>query len=308
MTSLTQLVWDCKAIGGMDKMVLMGWCDQVPDGSDLAYASKETVAECIGVSEDTVLRRTKELVKGGWLIATGGKKQWKNIQTPIYQVNMELLMANPQIAAPPPQIAPPQIAAQGSRFTGSMVLGLNVPFHSTVVAQPPQSEKHKSEMKTENLKPRIVEPTPTPQPSPEPESKGHGKSKKSCPDCKEPLQRDVNHFLTCIFAKGRSTLDEYAGDILPRPKSWDEFGNTDWMKDDPHMNKFEINTGATTGKMGAEASRHGRESMAGDGKATPLPNPPVAPAPLDGDEIWDERGRTRDTPQEGHGRRHGERK
>ena len=29
MTTLTQLVWDCKAIGGMDKLILMGWVEQV---------------------------------------------------------------------------------------------------------------------------------------------------------------------------------------------------------------------------------------------------------------------------------------
>jgi len=62
MTRLAQLVWNCRAIHGMDKLVLMGWAEQVPDGSDLAYASKETVAEFLHIGVSTIQRHTKSLV------------------------------------------------------------------------------------------------------------------------------------------------------------------------------------------------------------------------------------------------------
>jgi hypothetical protein len=230
MTALAQLVWDCRAIQGMDKLVLMGWAEQVPDGSDLAYASKETVAERVGVSDDTVLRRTKELVLGGWLIATGGRKRWTNGWTPVYQVNLELLMGKPRNLRGAADCGRPQIAAQGSRFTGlSGSLGLSSsssPSFSVssgsgtgvppalLLFPPGKREKEvKREEKTENREPRTVEPKPSPTPS-------HGRRHRTCPDCGETLQRDVNHLLVC---KGKSSLDDDLGDMPPRP-SLDSMG------------------------------------------------------------------------------------
>jgi len=95
MTALAQLVWDYRTIGGMDKLVLMGWAEQVPDGSDLAYASKETVARFLDIGISTVKRHTKEFLKRGVLIDTGEQKQWKHCWTPVFQVNLESLIGQP---------------------------------------------------------------------------------------------------------------------------------------------------------------------------------------------------------------------
>ena len=67
MTKLCEMIMECRAVKGMDRLVLFGWASQLEEGNDTLYCSKETVAEAIGVSEDTVLRRTQALVKAGWL-------------------------------------------------------------------------------------------------------------------------------------------------------------------------------------------------------------------------------------------------
>ena len=90
MTVLAQVVWDCPAIRGMDKLVLMGWAEQVEDGMDVAYCSKTTVADFLGVSLDSIKRRTHALVAGGWMVDTGGRKQWEpDCWTPVYRINLE---------------------------------------------------------------------------------------------------------------------------------------------------------------------------------------------------------------------------
>jgi helix-turn-helix protein len=230
MTTLCEMIMECRAIKGMDRLILYGWAAQLEEGNDAVYASKETVAEFLGVSDDTVLRKTKDLVKAGWLIDTREHKQWKFARTPIRIINVpvivELIDAQCRNLRPcleaPPQKAPPQIAAQGSN--GSMVLGLDVlssfsAFSATGVP-PLVASKSKEGGQPENLKPRTVEPKPTP----------HGQ-RKSCPECGEPLQRDVNHFLECKMAKGRSELDEYLGDMLPRPNP-DSMGDRIDLDDD----------------------------------------------------------------------------
>lgn len=208
MTTLTQLVWDCKAIGGMDKLILMGWVEQVPDGSDIACASKETVADFVGLDIRTVQRHTKTLVKRGWLADTGGRKQWKFGWTPVYQVNLELLIGQPVNLTGGVKMSACQIDRQGSngsRFIGLDVLSSSSPADVSGTGVPPVVAYSTSKEigQTENREPKTVEPKPTP----------HGQ-RKSCPDCGEPLQRDVNHFLVCKVAKGNSTLDEY---LLDRP-------------------------------------------------------------------------------------------
>ena len=93
MTVLAQVVWDCPAIRGMDKLVLMGWAEQVEDGMDVAYCSKTTVADFLGVSLDSIKRRTHALVAGGWMVDTGGRKQWEpDCWTPVYRINLEKLV------------------------------------------------------------------------------------------------------------------------------------------------------------------------------------------------------------------------
>jgi hypothetical protein len=266
MTTLAQLVWDCTAIGGMDKLVLMGWVEQVPDGDDLAYASKETVAECVGVSGDTVFRHTKALVREGWLIATGGRKQWKNGWTAVYQVNLELLMAQYRNLLPVAECHPPQDAVQGYRFgsfsffssptrTGTGTLSS---FSHTGVPPVAEIGGSKDVEQTDNLEPKTVEPKPIP----------HTHGRKSCPDCGEPLQRDVNHLLVCKEALQSMDMEfefdgYHAEALFPGP----------------------LGPQAEGARQRVEAERQKEiESILADGRArattTAFAQPPVAPTSL----------------------------
>lgn len=94
MTQLAQIIWDCPDIKDiMDKVVLMGWAEQVEEGSDKAYASKVTVADFLQVSLNTVKRRTKALLRAGWLVDTGEIKAWEaDCLTPVYRINVEKIM------------------------------------------------------------------------------------------------------------------------------------------------------------------------------------------------------------------------
>jgi hypothetical protein len=215
MTTLCEMILECRAIKGMDKLVLYGWAAQLAEGNDTLYASKETVAEFIGVSDDTVLRKTKALVKDGWLIDTGERKQWAFGWTPVRTINVpvivELFEAQYRNLRPPAECTPPQNAAQGYRFRfpGSFDSPFSAPAVGEYKSSAPKAEDKSKEVgQTKNLELRTVEPKPTPTP--------HGQS-KSCSDCGEPLQRDVNHFLVCKVAKGNSELDEYLGDMPPCP-------------------------------------------------------------------------------------------
>jgi hypothetical protein len=292
MTKLCELIMECPAVRGMDKLVLYGWAAQLVEGNETVCASKETVAGSIGVSTDTVLRKTKSLIKDGWLIETGEQKQWEFARTPVRIINIpmivELCGAPPQIAVAPPQIAPPHLAAQGSRFEvyglSPSVGGSCSSIQTNVFPQPPslntKAEDRPSDLgkpKTENLEPKTVEPKPSPT----------SLAKKLCPDCKEPLLRGVNHFLVCPYAKGRSTLDEYAGDMLPTP-NFDSIGGGLMEFDDL---KYDSKPLFPLGdeKKAEEARRREAErqkeieSILAHGRAkataTPFAQPPVAPAP-----------------------------
>jgi hypothetical protein len=128
MTSLCEMIMECQAIKGMDRLVLYGWAAQIEEGNDTLFCSKEAVAESIGVSDDTVLRRTQALVKAGWIIETGKQKQWKFGWTPVRIINVPVIVglveAQCRKLRPPAECTPPQNAAQGS--TGSLVLGLDL--------------------------------------------------------------------------------------------------------------------------------------------------------------------------------------
>jgi hypothetical protein len=284
MTTLAQLVWDCSAIGGMDKLILMGWAEQVPDGSDLAYASKETVAEFLELGISTVQRRTKALVKRGCLIDTGGKKRWKNGWTPVYQVNTELLIGQPVNVNGVSDCPPVQIDRQGSN--GSVVLGLDVLSSSSACSAtgvpPVVASKSKEVGQTETAKPK-------PKPTPTPTLHAHGKG-RSCSKCGEALERDVNHFLVCKVAKGNSPLDEYLGDLPPRPNpdslgelmNFDEDDGYDGTPVFPSVNSPQAEEARQKVDVEREKSVQSRPE---EGRTTPAANashaqPPVAPAPL----------------------------
>jgi hypothetical protein len=93
MTALEDLVLNCTAIRGMDRYVLWGWVKQMPEGSDTVYASKPTVADFLGVSDDTVFRRTHNLVEATIMINAGEVKVWEpGIETPVYRIDVQKLI------------------------------------------------------------------------------------------------------------------------------------------------------------------------------------------------------------------------
>jgi hypothetical protein len=210
MTTLCEMIMECRAIKGMDRLVLYGWAVQLDEGNDTLYCSKETVAEFIGVSEDTVLRRTQALVKAGWLKDTGEQKRWKFGWTPVRVINVPVIMglvgAQCRKLRRVAECTPPQNAAQGS--TGSMVLGLGVdllcsPSPSTttvgdtgvppvVVNSVPPTEELKP--KPENQKTKTLNPRPTP-------------TSRLCPKCGSPWSRYRGH--ACQTGRAHS-----------RPHSW----------------------------------------------------------------------------------------
>jgi hypothetical protein len=285
MTRLAQLVWNCRAIHGMDKLVLMGWAEQVPDGSDLAYASKETVAEFLHIGVSTIQRHTKSLVKGGCLIDTGGQKQWKNGSTPVYQVNMELLIGHPVKLTGWSNRQAGQIDRQGTRssgLTGVRSSGFSVSCAdafspSTGVPPVAGGSRSKEVGRPEDLKP--VEPKPKPSPIP------HAQRKvKLCPKCQEPWSRDRNHVCSMppsSMLRINSTMDEF-GDM--RDEGWGP-------------------SGLEARKRVETVGQKNGESIVQEGRTTATPaafaHPPVAPAPPQDEfpgDIWDANGRTKDTP------------
>jgi hypothetical protein len=184
MTDLAQVVWDCKAIKGMDKLVLMGWTEQVEEGMDVAYCSKTTVADFLGVSLDTVKRRTHALVAAGWMVDTGERKQWEpDCWTPVYRLNLEKLVELDFGGADctgGAEKAGVQIAPQGSG-SRSRSASLTHPLasssasaadlRSAAATATPENGEARQKPRTENPKPKV----------------------KTCPSCGEPWQRDKNH-------------------------------------------------------------------------------------------------------------------
>ncbi|MGD0214283.1 MAG: helix-turn-helix domain-containing protein [Terriglobales bacterium] len=345
MTALAQLAWDCKSITGMEKLVLMGWLEQVPDGSDIACASKETVAEFLGISKSTVKRHTKALVKNGVLVHTDGRQLWKTGWTPIYQVNVELLAGKGGQIEPPVRLNGGQFDPQGYRYRSFSV--------SQSVSQSLCGSKNKSESscstqsveeKVEDLKPKTENLEPTPTPSPIPTSHGQ-KRVKACPNCNEPWTRDANHICKDLDEFGMDAIRvkpidpnpdfdrvEYSGETLP-PLSPEE--------------KRAWTAGNEVFRLGLEASRKRMQTVGQKSaesiktertpKPTPtptpsydrcvcgavvsrldfdcdfdrcdtckrnsvvVPNPPVPQPPQSAedpfpDDIWDARGRTKNTP------------
>lgn len=205
MTTLCEMIMECRAIKGMDRLVLYGWASHLEEGNDTLYCSKETVADAIGVSADTVLRRTQALVEAGWLIDTGEQKQCKFGWTPVRIVNVPVIvgLVEAQCRKLPPvaNCTPSQIAAQGSRCSGlsgfrsSGLSGSPSFFPScgsatpTTTGVPPVVVT--ALLRTED-KPENLEPTPTAAPTvmANSEAPPHG---RVCPRCKELWSRAKNH-------------------------------------------------------------------------------------------------------------------
>jgi biotin operon repressor len=283
MTTLCQLIMECRAIKGMDRLVLYGWAAQLEEGNDTLFCSKETVAETIGVSDDTVLRRTQALVKAGWLIETGEQKQWEFARTPVRIINVPVIMglveaqekAPPHFAALPraqPQIAPPQNAAQGS--TGSLVLGVDLLCSTSVgsadaTGVPPVVVK--SAPPTEGLKPKT-------------ENLQTNTNPRLCPKRKEPWSRYKTHVCKANDPVV-DVMDESPWDIDPREsiKSLTPFAslgggqlalNEDGSID---MDKWHEDRSKTTEDT---LRRKSMESVARDGKTKPVEPTPNAHSPV----------------------------
>jgi hypothetical protein len=325
MTRLCEIIMECPTIKGVDKLVLYGWAAQLVEGNDTACASKTTVGDFIGVSDDTVLRHTKALVASGLMIATGNRAQWEFGWTPVYTINvpriLELCEAQPRKMRGVANCTPPQHAAQGSnalRFTGSRFIGLSDATTTTAFCgggksastglRPVAATPSKTVVRVEdreNREPKTLEPTAKPIALPTPEADAHGQDPNSgthsgtyggthggqvgksgkpngrvCKDCGQPLLRNVNHFLNCTVAKGRSDMDEYLGDMLPRPTPLEEieFDNRDWG-----LSPFEIlGKAAQASKSGGSAVSQSNGSEASEGKnnSQPLAQSPYSAAPL----------------------------
>jgi hypothetical protein len=248
MTKLCEMIMECRAIKGMDRLVLYGWASQLEEGNDTLYCSKETVAEAIGVSDDTVLRRTQALVDGGWLIDTGEQKQWKFGWTPVRIVNVPVIVglveAQCRKLRRVADCTPPQNAAQGSGCSGlsgfrsSGLSGSPSFFPSggtatptttgvppVVVTAPVKTEEEPENLTPRTCKPENLEPTPTPVST---VIANGGNAVRACPRCKEPWSRDRNHI--CKVMDKRSPLDDRMDDpmyISPLDKrsplvNWDE--------------------------------------------------------------------------------------
>src|ERR1017187_7444784 len=89
MTALGDLILHNTSIRGMDRLVLWGWAAQLPEDGDTLTASKETVAEFLFVSLNTVKRRTKSLLKAGWMVDTGERKTWSDGWIPVYRIDVQ---------------------------------------------------------------------------------------------------------------------------------------------------------------------------------------------------------------------------
>lgn len=287
MTKLCEMIMECRAIDIDDRVVLYGWAAQLEEGNDMVYASKETVAEFLTpTSLSTLQRRTKRLVKLGLMVDTGERKQWRFGWTPVYRVNVpmivELCEAQPVKLKGGVKMTACQIDLQGS--TGSMVLGVGVDvlcsdaFSPSTGVPPVAGESRSKEVgRPEDLKP--VEPKPKPSPIP------HAQRKvKLCPKCQEPWSRDRNHVCSMPHSsmpRINSTMDEF-GDM--RDEGWEP-------------------SGLEARKRVETVGQKREESKTAEGRTIATPTafaqPPVAPAPPQDefpDDIWDANGRTKDTP------------
>jgi hypothetical protein len=225
MTKLCETIMECLAIEIDDRVILYGWAAQLEEGNDTLYCSKDTVAVFLGVSVDTIKRRTKRLLGKGLLIDTGERKQWSTGWTPVLRANVPMIMgsvvAQPCNLHPRAECTPVQIAPQvsGSRFSG--LSGFRFSGLSSSPSYFTSKAVERVEERTENREPKTVEPKPKPEPTPTP----HGHN--SCPDCGELFQRHTNHLLVCKVANPEKSSPDSPGsdpldDYQPPTYDWGE--------------------------------------------------------------------------------------
>jgi hypothetical protein len=312
MTELGAMLMDCRAIEGEDRLILYAWAAQIEEGNDMLFCSKETVADFLGLTVRTIQRRTKALVKLGLMIDTGERKQWRFGWTPVYTINVpmivELFEAQADNLSPRDKMSPRQIVTQGSdglsgfRFNASSsayaeatstTLGGDTGFQPVVVGASLHGKV--VNLKPENLKTNSNTKTKT--------------NNKTCKKCGDVLVRDKNH--ACLakpFVEStRYDFDGFDDDIInmrgPNP---DDLGEEiEVMEDGSHGP-----ISRKQGSMDQAVSQKAAESTGREGSATPtaarFDSAPRSAAPplteeevvrrYPEDEIWDSRGRTRDTP------------
>jgi hypothetical protein len=213
MTRLCEMIMECRAIGIDDRVVLYGWASQLEEGNDTLYCSKETVAEFLGITARTIQRRNKNLTKMGLLVNTGEQKLWTTGWTPVYVINVPMIVGlcetQDKLSRGGDNLSPRQNVLQGSRFNGfsSSFSSSLCGGTSTATGVPPvqvvDPPEKAGKPKDENLKPRTIEPKPEPKPTqPTPIAKYQPHPKRVCRDCGEPLLRGVNHLLSCSKALG----------------------------------------------------------------------------------------------------------
>lgn len=185
MNSLGALIMDCRAIEGEDRLILYGWAAQLEEGNDMLYCSKETVAGFLGLSVRTIQRRTKALVKLRLMIDTGERKQWRFGWTPVYTINVpmivELSEARPDRLSPPDKLSARQIVAQGSNGLSGVRFPARFPSSSVAVAE------------ATGLQPVGGEPLPKSKDEGQTENRRTNPNPKTCPRCGLPWTRDKNH-------------------------------------------------------------------------------------------------------------------
>lgn len=202
MTGLAQLAWDCQGIADWgDKVVMMAWAEHVEDGTDLAYCSKETVAESLpGMGLSTVKRRTRRLLKDGWLIDTGERKQWTPDRwTPIFRVNTEKIeaaMGEPGVKMTRgSKRAGGQNDLQGSRSSTVSHTGSQAVTQASAFS-PSRLARSAAESAVKPLgKPKTGKPKTNGGPG------GRGNGGRACPRCGEAWRRDRNH--DCPMAQSK---------------------------------------------------------------------------------------------------------
>jgi hypothetical protein len=221
---------------GALKLWMTYWMNE--DEWQESFVSQTEIQTQNSQSRPTVTKWTDYLVRHGWLLDTGktafdkllalGRTPSANSkQVPVYKVDdptpkesfgvhpvKVLLQGSSSVCSSVSNSVSPCASSEFSDSNSNCAVTLSAADAAAGV----RGSKDGGKPKTENLQTKTVEPKPSPKAA-------HA---NVCKDCGEPMQRGVNHFLNCQIAKGRSTLDEYLGDMPPRPKPLDEMEFEDW--------------------------------------------------------------------------------
>jgi hypothetical protein len=213
MSTLLDLILACTAVRGYDRLVLLGWAYQLEEDNSTAYSSKTTVGEWAGVSEDTVRRYTKRLVKRGIMIPTGETKVWTpKCQTPVYKIDIQKIMDlahGGAISTPTADSMGVLVAAQGSNASTVSVIGSPSFVKTDAATTTPTTglrpaageERFKPFLKPENLEPDNQDQNPH-------RSLPLPKKRKSCPyGCGAELKRDEDHLRVCPVANATPPVE-----------------------------------------------------------------------------------------------------